>query len=170
MREVPHLFVFLLIHWQWFWWEQWKEPLPTLFHTERRLVPDTYSMGETRGANPVSSGKGQGKMKGTAAVSLGAHLGNVPQMPECTSSTGNTLSILPNPIWQCLDPVLNSWRVKSSKYMEFSCSSNLCKPSVLLCHVIFSLHRNALEVCQWALWCTLLLFTSKAAEIELTLS
>lgn len=53
-----------------------------LFHTERRLVSSTYSTEETRVAYPVSPGKGQGKMKGTAAVSLGTRLGNVLQMPE----------------------------------------------------------------------------------------
>lgn len=53
-----------------------------LFHTERRLVSSTYSIGETPVAYPVSPGKGQGKMKGTAAVSLGTRLGNVLQMPE----------------------------------------------------------------------------------------
>lgn len=54
----------------------------TTFHMERRLVSNTYSMGETYVAYPVSPGKGQGKIKGTAAVSLGTHLGHVLQMPE----------------------------------------------------------------------------------------
>lgn len=53
-----------------------------LFHAEKRLVSNTYFVGETLVAYPVSPGKGQGKIKGTAAVSLGTHLGNALHTPE----------------------------------------------------------------------------------------